>query len=78
MQYDLGDFKPYASGEIWTGLNKNSAFTGSNQYRAYLGVEYKVNKKIDVGIFIMRQKEFNTKNPDINGVVGMNVSFDLN
>lgn len=78
VDYDLNDFKPYASCELWTGLSKNQAFTGTNQYRAYLGIEYKVNKKIDLGVFIMRQREFNTKNPDINGVFGINASFELN
>ena len=77
IEYDAGDFTPYVNGELYTPLQKSGYFSGPNQLRLQAGCEYKVNKKLDLGLFLLRQKEFNSRNPETNGIIGINVSIGI-
>lgn len=75
ISYELGDFSPHINSELYTPLQPDKNFRGSNQLRIAAGCDYKLNKKIEFTLSWIYQKEFNTRNPETNGIINMGLGY---
>ena len=65
---------PYVAYESYFKLNYINQFT-VNRY--IVGLEWRIFKKLDLETFFMYEDEFGEKNPEINKIFGVGLSYDL-
>ncbi len=75
VEYNLSKLvDPFAEYESFYRLNLKNEFR-VNRYT--LGLEWKVNKKIDLKTLYQVDQEFNVKSPERQNIVGVMFSYDL-
>ncbi|MBW8050758.1 MAG: DUF2490 domain-containing protein [Cytophagales bacterium] len=66
---------PFVAGELYYRIrNKPNEF---QKYRLFLGLDFRLNKKSDLTLFYLYQREINVNNPALDHVIGMGYSFTL-
>jgi len=68
-------YRPFLSYEIFT-TNKNRGWI-MDQFRAKMGVKYKLNKAQNIGIYYGVQSEFNTSSPIRDFILGSSYSYSF-
>ena len=64
----------YISDEFYIDINTPLY----DKNRLTLGLEYKINKDLDIEIKYIRNTQLNVYNPDIMNVLGIGLSYDIN
>ena len=66
---------PFVAGELYYRIrNKPNEF---QKYRLLLGLDIRLNKKSDLNLFYLYQREINVNNPALDHVIGMGYSYTL-
>src|SRR5262245_54188005 len=63
---------PYAALELFYLLSPKSEY---RETRFYLGVDWQVKKRLEVGAFFLRQVETNVQMPEHNNILGLELTY---
>lgn len=63
---------PYAALELIYVMAPKAEY---RETRFYLGVDWRVKKRIELGFFFMRQEETNVRTPERNSVLGVDLTY---
>ena len=69
--------KAFLFDEFFFHLNNNEGPI-YNKNRLGVGIEYKINRSLFLGIKYLRNKEFNVYNPQVMNVIGIGITHELN
>lgn len=67
-------YTPYIAAELFYQLNDNIR-KEFDRVRYYVGFDYEINKKNEVGLYYLLQKEFNVVNPNSDYVIGLTYTY---
>lgn len=68
-------FTPLIAGELFYRLGFDQNFI--DQYRAFIGTDYKVNKQLGLSFQLMREQEIQVRNPMTTDVLQIEVEYEF-
>jgi len=67
-----GRIAPYAALELIYLASPNAEY---RETRVYLGVDWRIKKRLELGVYYMRQQETNVNTPEENDILGIGVTY---
>jgi hypothetical protein len=80
VKYNFGKFAPYLGTELRYQLkvpNHPETDRGWHRVRYFIGVDYKLNKNNEIGIYYLKQNDFYILDPNDLNILGLQYSLTI-
>lgn len=76
LEYEVDKWiKPFIAYELFYRINYRKGDRFDN-YRFYLGINFKINKDHEIQLYYLREEEINMKNPKMSNIIGVFYNID--